>query len=56
MIKNNGKVKLLIRRNHLFEDAYKAIMNKTPYELKKNLYIKYLNEKGSDSGGLKRFL
>jgi len=46
--------KIFIDRKSLFYDAYDQIMNKSPYELKKNLCIKYKNELGIDAGGLLR--
>ncbi|ORY41489.1 HECT-domain-containing protein [Neocallimastix californiae] len=55
MEKNSGTEDIYIRRKCLFEDSYYAIMNRTSYELKKNLKIKYRDEDGTDAGGLKRF-
>jgi len=50
----NGNLEFIIDRKSLFYDAYDQIMNKSPYELKKRLSIKYIKEEGIDAGGLLR--
>jgi E3 ubiquitin-protein ligase NEDD4 len=49
-----GQVDIRVRRKHLFEDAYKEIMTKTPDQLKKRLRIYFDGEIGEDFGGLSR--
>ena len=44
-----------VHRSNLFNDAYNGIMNKSPYELKKILRVKYIGEIGIDAGGLLRY-
>lgn len=50
----NGTLKLEIKRESLFEDAYRIIMGCTPNELKQRLNIKFIGEEGLDYGGLSR--
>jgi len=59
MFRNRNKIHIykinldiFINRKTLFFDAYDQIMNKSPEELKKRLYIKYKGEEGVDAGGL----
>jgi E3 ubiquitin-protein ligase NEDD4 len=47
---------LKVRRSHLFEDAYKEIMTKTPEQLKKRLNIVFDGELGADFGGVSRLV
>ena len=37
----NADLEIFINRKNLFYDTYDQIMNKTPFELKKKLHIKY---------------
>jgi len=48
----NRYLEILINRKNLFYEAYYHIMNKNPFELKKNLKIKYKEEEGIDARGL----
>eukprot|EP00833_Pecoramyces_ruminatium_P017319 jgi/Orpsp1_1/1191351/evm.model.d7180000085114.2 len=50
----DGSTCIKIHRNNIFNDAFNAIMSKTPQELKKRLRIEYENERGIDAGGLLR--
>jgi len=49
---HNADLEITINRKNLFYDTYDQIINKTPLELKKKLYIKYKREEGIDAGGL----
>ncbi|KAF8462478.1 hypothetical protein JB92DRAFT_2161777 [Gautieria morchelliformis] len=51
-----GSCKIRLRRNHLFEDAYREVMRHTPDNLKKKLDIRFDGEIGLDYGGLTRFV
>jgi len=51
---NDLKLYISINRKSLFYDAYDQIINESPYELKKKLRIKYIEESGIDAGGLLR--
>jgi len=50
----NPNLEIFINRKTLFYDAYYQFMNKSPQELKRRLYIKYIGEEGVDAGGLLR--
>eukprot|EP00833_Pecoramyces_ruminatium_P001440 jgi/Orpsp1_1/1175472/evm.model.c7180000054023.2 len=50
----NSNTFISIHRDNLFDDAYTAIMNKSPIDLKKRLKIVYIGEVGIDAGGLLR--
>jgi len=50
----NSSLDIYIDRKSIFYDAYYQIMNKSPYELKRRLIIKYKGEEGIDAGGLLR--
>ncbi|KAG5461051.1 MAG: LOW QUALITY PROTEIN: hypothetical protein BJ554DRAFT_6819 [Olpidium bornovanus] len=49
-----GQCHIKVRRSHIFEDAYVAIMAHSPLDLKKRLMIKFDGEDGLDYGGLSR--
>jgi len=55
MIIYNKNLEIFINRNKLFYDAYEHIMYKNPFELKKQLRIKYKEEEGVDAGGLLKY-
>eukprot|EP00126_Sphaerothecum_destruens_P007621 Sdes_comp19919_c0_seq1m12344 len=49
-----GHFRLSIRREHLFEDSYRAIQSCSPLKLKQRLEVKFQGEEGIDYGGLAR--
>ncbi|KAG8832004.1 hypothetical protein FRC17_002223, partial [Serendipita sp. 399] len=49
-----GFVNITVRRSHLFEDAYREIMTKTPEQLKHRLKVQFEGEIGEDFGGVSR--
>lgn len=54
MLMGQGFVDIKVRRSHLFEDAYREIMTKTPEQLKKRLRVQFEGEIGADFGGVSR--
>jgi len=50
----NDDLEIFIDRKSLFYDAYEQIMNRSIYQLKKRLHIRYIGEEGIDEGGLLR--
>lgn len=49
-----GLFYLKIKRSQIFEDSFKIIMQLSPMNLKKKLFIKFENEEGLDYGGVSR--
>jgi len=50
-----GQLHLNIRREHIFEDSYRALLNKSGDTLKYGkLNIKFSGEEGVDAGGVTR--
>ena len=47
-------IKLQLRRDHLFSDAFTQIINKKSYEMLMPLEIEFKGERGVDQGGLTR--
>lgn len=50
----NMKCEISVRRNHLFEDSYRQIMQLSPNHLRAKLWIEFENETGLDYGGVAR--
>jgi len=49
-----GSIRLHIRRNHVFEDAYHQLCLRNAEEMRGRLHITFRNEQGVDAGGLSR--
>ncbi|KAG8840756.1 NEDD4 E3 ubiquitin-protein ligase [Serendipita sp. 411] len=49
-----GFVNITVRRAHLFEDAYREIMTKSPEQLRHRLKVTFEGEIGEDFGGVSR--
>jgi E3 ubiquitin-protein ligase HUWE1 len=43
-----------LRREHVFEDAFRELYRRSPEDFKGNLYIQFEGEEGQDAGGLLR--
>lgn len=52
--RRHGNLRLTIRRQHVFGDAYRQLSMRTPDELRGRLHITFANEEGVDAGGLSR--
>lgn len=52
---NNGKVDLKVRRSHVMEDSYAAVMAQTGEDLKRRLMLSFDGEDGLDYGGVGRY-
>jgi hypothetical protein len=51
---NGGDVRLLVRRDSLFDTAFVEVMSKSPEDLKKRLMVSFRGEEGVDFGGVSR--
>jgi len=49
-----GSIRLHIRRDHVFEDAYHQLCLRNAEEMRGRLHITFRNEQGVDAGGLSR--
>ncbi|GAA5993448.1 hypothetical protein JCM11641_003937 [Rhodosporidiobolus odoratus] len=49
-----GDVRIIVRRNNLFEDAFGEVMKYPAEELKKRLMVTFKGEEGVDFGGVSR--
>jgi len=49
-----GSIRLHIRRDHVFEDAYQQLSLRNAEEMRGRLHITFRNEQGVDAGGLSR--
>jgi E3 ubiquitin-protein ligase NEDD4 len=49
-----GKCDVKVRRNHVLEDSYTAIMAQTSDDLKRRLMVSFDGEDGLDYGGVSR--
>lgn len=49
-----GQCKIPVNRTSLFHDSYTTVMNLTPQELRKQLYVMFAGEAGLDYGGVAR--
>ncbi|BGP29820.1 hypothetical protein JCM10296v2_001566 [Rhodotorula toruloides] len=49
-----GGCRLIVRRAHLFEDAFGEVMKYSPEDLKKRLMVTFKGEEGVDFGGVSR--
>jgi E3 ubiquitin-protein ligase HUWE1 len=49
-----GSIRLHIRRDHVFEDAYHQLVLRNADEMRGRLHITFRNEQGVDAGGLSR--
>ena len=49
-----GSIRLHIRRDHVFEDAYHQLCLRNADEMRGRLHITFRNEQGVDAGGLSR--
>lgn len=52
--RRHGSLRLLIRRRHVFEDAYHQLRLRNADEMRGRLHITFRNEDGVDAGGLSR--
>jgi hypothetical protein len=52
--RRHGSLRLHIRRNHVFEDAYHQLRLRNADEMRGRLHITFRNEEGVDAGGLSR--
>ncbi|PAV77310.1 hypothetical protein WR25_21113 [Diploscapter pachys] len=51
---HSGKCDIVVRRESLFEDSFRQIMEKDPVELRYKLWIEFVGETGLDYGGVTR--
>lgn len=49
-----GGCRVIVRRDHLFEDAFAEVMKYPGEELRKRLMVSFKNEEGVDFGGVSR--
>jgi E3 ubiquitin-protein ligase NEDD4 len=49
-----GQCHIRVRREHIFEDSYRQIMELSESDLRRRLMIKFEGEDGLDYGGLSR--
>lgn len=49
-----GQCKIPVNRTSLFHDSYTTVMNLSPHELRKQLYVMFAGEAGLDYGGVAR--
>ena len=52
--RRNSSLRLVIRRNYVFEDAYHHLRVRNADEMRGRLHITFRNEEGVDAGGLSR--
>jgi hypothetical protein len=52
--RRHGSLRLHIRRDHVFEDAYHQLRLRNADEMRGRLHITFRNEEGVDAGGLSR--
>jgi hypothetical protein len=52
--RRHGNLRLTIRRQYVFGDAYRQLSMRTADELRGRLHITFANEEGVDAGGLSR--
>jgi hypothetical protein len=52
--RRHGSLRLVIRRKHVFEDAYHQLRLRNADEMRARLHITFRNEEGVDAGGLSR--
>lgn len=52
--RRHGNLRLSIRRQYVFEDAYRQLRMRTADEMRGRLHITFANEEGVDAGGLSR--
>lgn len=52
--RRHGSLRLTIRRDHVFEDAYRQLRLRTADEMRGRLHVTFVNEEGVDAGGLSR--
>jgi len=52
--RRHGSLRLSIRRQYVFEDAYRQLSMRTADEMRGRLHITFANEEGVDAGGLSR--
>lgn len=52
--RRHGNLRLNIRRQYVFEDAYRQLSMRTADELRGRLHITFASEEGVDAGGLSR--
>jgi len=52
--RRHGSLRLQIRRQYVFEDAYRQLSLRTADEMRGRLHITFVNEEGVDAGGLSR--
>jgi hypothetical protein len=52
--RRHGSLRLTIRRQHVFEDAYHQLRPRDADEMRGRLHITFVNEEGVDAGGLSR--
>jgi len=52
--RRHGTIRLQIRRDHVFEDAYHQLCLRNAEEMRGRLHITFRNEQGVDAGGLSR--
>ncbi|RKP19849.1 HECT-domain-containing protein [Rozella allomycis CSF55] len=50
----NETTTIVVRRDHIFEDAYHEISRRNPSDLKKKIAFKFQGEEGLDYGGVSR--
>lgn len=51
-----GKCELKVRRAHILEDSYAAVMQQNSEDLKRRLMVNFDGEDGLDYGGVGRFV
>jgi hypothetical protein len=49
-----GQCKMIVTRQNLFQDSFRAVIGTQPYDLKRRLFISFQGEAGLDYGGLAR--